>query len=135
MAALSDLNSRLAKHELRHADFALLRLIRGNPGINQAEAGRALEIQRPNMATLVAKLEKRGVIERKPIDRRSQALQLTASGRALVKKASAAVDACERDLIEKVPAELRPMVMPVLLALWQGAGDASANHLQKIQNF
>ena len=140
VAALNDLNGRLARYELRHAEFALLRLIRTNAGINQTEAGRALEIQRPNMATLVAKLERRGLVERKPIDRRSQALRLTPDGRALLRKASAAVDACERDLIEAVPAEIRPMVIPVLTALWQAAGaedatEGTSRHLQKIQNF
>ena len=123
VAALGELNDRLAEFELRHADFAALMLIRANPGLSQSEAGRMLDIQRPNMVPLVAKLEKRGLVARKPIDRRSQAISLTAAGSRLVRKACVAVEACERELIDRVPKGLRPAVRPILLAMWQGKTD------------
>lgn len=123
---LADLNERLAALELRHTDSSLLQLIRANPGIRQSDAGRALEIKRANMVPLIARLEKRGLIERTPIDGRSQAINLSRSGRALAKKALAVVRSTEQALLNKVPSDLRPSVLPILLALWRGE-DASAD--------
>ncbi len=82
-AALAALNERLAPLELRHADVALLMLIEASPGLTQSHAGRILDIQRANMVPFVGRLEGRGIIERRQVDGRSQALDLTGSGRML----------------------------------------------------
>lgn len=128
VAALNEIKHELSGFGLRHAEFAMLRLIWVHPGISQSKAGRVLDIQRPNMATLVAKLEKRGLIAREPIDKRSQAIRLTTAGSDLVNKAYVAVEACEKALIKRVPAELRDAVRPILLAIWQGTADACARN-------
>jgi len=116
--ALAELNQRLAPLSLRHADVAMLMLIESSPGITQSHAGRLLAIQRANMAPFVARLEGRGVIERRQVDRRSQALALTRRGRALLGKARRVVAAHEATLLKRVPVKLRPMVLPILMALW-----------------
>src|SRR5437660_192626 len=102
-AAIAELNERLVPLELRHADVAMLMLIESSPGISQSHAGRVLDIQRANMVPFVARLEARGVMVRRQVDGRSQALALTGRGRAL---------------LGRVPQKLRPMVLPVLTALW-----------------
>jgi DNA-binding MarR family transcriptional regulator len=117
-AALADLNQRLAPLGLRHADVALLLLIDKRPGMTQSEAGRILDIQRANMVPFVSRLRRRGLIERRQVDGRSHALGLTGSGRALLAKARTVVDGYERDLLNRVPKELRPTVLPILFALW-----------------
>jgi hypothetical protein len=38
------------------------------------------------------------------------------------------VAAHEAELLERVPEKLRPMVRPVLMALWQGEAEAAAAH-------
>jgi len=116
--ALAELNQRLAPLNLRHADVAMLMLIESVPGITQSHAGRVLDIQRANMAPFVGRLEGRGVIERRQVDRRSQALALTRRGRALLSKARRVVAAHEATLLKRVPVKLRPMVLPILMALW-----------------
>lgn len=121
-ALLADLNERLAPLKLRHADAAFLLLLQSTPGMSQSDAGRLLDIQRANMVPLVARLEKRGLIDRKRADGRSHALSLSAAGRALARKVGGVVDEVEGALLERVPADLRPMVMPVLLALWGRGG-------------
>jgi DNA-binding MarR family transcriptional regulator len=121
-ALLGELNQRLAPLKLRHADAAFLLLLQSTPGMTQSDAGRLLDIQRANMVPLVARLEKRGLIDRKRADGRSHALSLSSVGRALARKVSGVVGEVESALLERVPAALRPMVMPVLLALW-GQGD------------
>ena len=72
------------------------------------------------MAPFVARLYRRGLIERRRVDGRSQALALTAAGRSLLAESRAVVDAYERALLRRVPRELRPMVVPILMALWKG---------------
>ena len=117
-AALADLNRRLAPLGLRHAGVAMLMLIEARPGITQSQAGRILDIQRANMVPFVARLEALGVIRRKRVDGRSQALELTSRGRVLLERARRVVQTHEGILLGRVPQELRPVVLPVLMALW-----------------
>ena len=117
-AALAELNQRLSRLGLRHADVAMLMLVEASPGITQSEAGRVLDIQRANMAPFVARLEGLGVLRRRQVDRRSQALDLTRRGRMLLARARRVVATHEAALRKRVPERLRPMVLPVLMALW-----------------
>jgi DNA-binding MarR family transcriptional regulator len=117
-AALAELNQRLAPLGLRHADVALLLLVDSRPGMTQSDAGRILDVQRANMVPFVGRLRRRGLIERRRVDGRSQALALTGSGCSLLARARAVVEAHERALIDRVPRKMRPMVLPILLALW-----------------
>ena len=105
--------------KLRHADVAFLLLIDEAPGISQSEAGRILDIQRANMVPFVARLERRGLVDRTKVDGRSQALRLTAGGRALLAKARRVVGSFETSLMNRVPEKMRPMVLPILMALWK----------------
>jgi DNA-binding MarR family transcriptional regulator len=125
--ALADLNRRLAPLGLRHAGVAMLMLVEARPGITQSQAGRMLDIQRANMVPFVARLEALGVIRRRQVDGRSQALELTGRGHMLLKRARRVVDAHETRLLARVPAELRPMVLPVLKALWQRDPDSAGS--------
>ena len=125
-SALTGLNQRLAPLGLRHAGVAMLMLVEAHPGITQSHAGRILDIQRANMVPFVARLEALGVIRRRQVDGRSQALELTSRGRMLLARARRVVAEHEAELLERVPAKLRPAVLPVLLALWQGAPRAAA---------
>lgn len=124
-AALGELNHRLAPLGLRHAGVALLMLVEARPGITQSQAGRVLDIQRANMVPFVARLERLGVIRRRQVDGRSQALELTSRGRLLLERARRVVAAHEAELLERVPEKLRPLVLPVLMALWQGEARAA----------
>jgi len=117
-AALAELNQRLARLKLRHADVAMLMLIESSPGLTQSEVGSVLDIQRANMVPFVARLEGRGVLQRRQVDRRSQALDLTRRGRTLLLRARRVVAAHEAALLRRVPEKLRPMVLPMLMALW-----------------
>ena len=125
-SALAGLNQRLAPLGLRHAGVALLMLVEAHPGITQSQAGRILDVQRANMVPFVARLEQLGVLRRRQVDGRSQALELTSRGRILLERARRVVAAHEAELLERVPEEQRPMVRPVLMALWQGQPEAVA---------
>ena len=121
-AAVAELNQRLSGLGLRHADVAMLMLVGASAGITQSAAGRVLDIQRANMVPFVARLEALGLLERRQMDRRSQALDLTRRGRMLLARARRVVSAHETALLKRVPERLRPMVFPVLKALWSPEG-------------
>jgi len=120
-AALAELNRQLAPLHLRHADVAFLILLATTPGITQSAAGRLLDIQRANMVPLVGRLQRRGLVSRQRVDGRSQGLMLTAVGRSTLIRARRVVEASEAALLDRVPARLRPMVLPVLMALWESS--------------
>lgn len=114
----AELSRRLALLDLRTVDMSVLLLVEANPGITQSELGRMLDIQRANMNPIASGLSERKLIVREAVDGRSQGLTLTASGDVLATQAKAIVQAFETELIERVPPDLRPHVLPVLTALW-----------------
>jgi DNA-binding MarR family transcriptional regulator len=118
-ATAAELAGRLAEVWLRQSDVSVLMLIEANPGVTASAVGRQLDIQRANMVPLLNRLEKVGLIERAPIDRKSFGLALTAPGRERVGKAKAIVEAFEAELIERVPGEHRAHLLPALEALWR----------------
>lgn len=118
--ALADLNKRLKRLDLRHADIALLLLLEAKPGITQSQAGRILDIARANMAPFVARIEKKKFIRRSAVDGRSQKLELTRQGQVALVQGKRIVNNYEQELIERVPVGIRDLVLPMLLALWRG---------------
>jgi DNA-binding MarR family transcriptional regulator len=117
-AALAELSHRLAPMDLRPIDAALLVLLDAAPQVTHSEAAETLGLRRPNLVPIVAGLEKRGLIERKKIDFRSEGLALTEQGSVLLGQALQVIEPYEEQLIQRVPEKLRPMVLPILMALW-----------------
>ena len=122
ISTLAEFSQRLAPLDLRPIDAALLVLLDAAPHITHSEVAATLGLRRPNLVPVVMGLEMRGVLERKRIDFRSEGLALTQQGGALLQKVRQIIALHEEELIERVPPELRPMVLPILMALW-GYGD------------
>lgn len=118
-ATAAELSARLAPFDLRQADVSAMILIEENPGVIASAIGRTLDIQRANMVPLLKRLEDDGLIARAPIDRKSRGLALTALGRERLAAARAVIEAFESELIERVPSEHRPHLLPALEALWR----------------
>ena len=121
-SALADLNQRLAEIDINHTDVSLLILIGANPGVTQSDAARVLGIQRANMAGLIARIEGRGWLLRERLDGRSQALSLSPEGERMLERAWAIVSTFEARMVERVPEELRPHLIPILRHLWGARG-------------
>jgi DNA-binding MarR family transcriptional regulator len=121
-ATLAELNQRLAPLDLRPIDVALLVLLDAAPQVTHSEAAETLGLRRPNLVPIVAGLEKRALLERKRIDFRSEGLVLTGKGRSRLGRALQVIAVHEAQLIERVPEKLRPMVLPILMALWGRPG-------------
>jgi DNA-binding MarR family transcriptional regulator len=94
-AMMAGLGTGLAEIGLRPVEGTVLILVGANPGCIQSDVGRMLGIKRANMVPLIATLAGRGLVEKSPVDGRSLALFLTASGEALRAQVDAIMDAHE----------------------------------------
>jgi DNA-binding MarR family transcriptional regulator len=118
-AMMADLAQRLATIELRIIDASVLLLVDARVDATASEIGRTLDIQRANMVPLLARMEDAGLIERKPIDGKSQAVLLTRLGQQRRAQADAITAAFEDDLLARIAPEHRDHLVPALSALWQ----------------
>ena len=85
-----DFAAALAKLDLTQRQFAVLELLRANPGASQVKLAEVLALDRPAMMTVVDRLEQRGLLlrQRSASDRRRQEIRLTEAGHALLAKAT-----------------------------------------------
>ncbi len=116
-AMMDELGARLAKVGLRVSDASVLLLIGHRGGMTSSDIGKVLDIQRANMVPLLGRMEGAGLIAREPIDRKSQAILLTAPGQAKLDEVQAITARFEKHLMGRIPAEHRPHFLPALMAL------------------
>lgn len=97
-------SSAMTPFDVRPSQFAVLVLIRSNPGLTQSSICTALGIQKTNFVALLDKLEDRGLTVRRKVggDRRSSALHLTPEGETFVATMEAAHDAMEKKLAKRL---------------------------------
>ena len=86
--------------ETTSVQFAALTVLDQRPGASQRDLGRALDLDRSTIADLVARMVRRGLIERErdEDDRRRNVLQLTAAGRDELARLRPRVEAIEPTL-------------------------------------
>lgn len=82
---LQRFTSVFAPYRIRPVQLSILGLIHEHPRLRQSDLGRALDIKRANIVTLLDELERRNLIVRQPAhaDRRSYVLELTPAGKRL----------------------------------------------------
>jgi DNA-binding MarR family transcriptional regulator len=119
LSSTAVLAKRLETLELRPAEASVLMVIGANPGITQSEIGRMLDIAGANMAPLVNRLHVRGVLEKQPLDGRSHALSLSASGRGLCARTRKAFESHEEELLGRLPKRLREPFLEAVNLLWK----------------
>lgn len=80
---------RMAVYGLKVVEFSVLSLVAHNPGITSRQLCATLNVLPPNMVGLIAALERRGLIERRPhpSDGRAMGVHLTPEGAALTAQA------------------------------------------------
>jgi DNA-binding MarR family transcriptional regulator len=86
-------------------EWAALLRFDEEPSLSQVGLARLLGIDRTSMVALVDQLEAKGLVKRRPHrdDRRKNAVELTADGRNLKKRAAQLVDGCERQFLAALP--------------------------------
>ena len=106
---------------LRPVDFSLLSLVSHNPGITSRQLCSTLGILPPNLVKLVADLDKRGLLQRKPhpTDGRAIGLHLTADGRKMVRDAEATARDLEDGVAAPLTAEERETLMTLLQKIYK----------------
>jgi DNA-binding MarR family transcriptional regulator len=118
VAVMADLTAALGPLGLKPAEASILYLIKARAGLTQSEIGKILGIQRANMAPLVAGLMRSGLLERRSVDGRSQALRLTAAGEKLRAAAWAANAAHEERMFGALSGPARDKLIAQLRELW-----------------
>jgi DNA-binding MarR family transcriptional regulator len=111
------LTRQLAPLGVSVTEASIVAIIERNPGVSQVEICRMLGMQRANMAPMVHSLTREGWIGIIKKDKRSQGLELTDKGRELAAASRAAFYDHEHGLAMAIPIEMRPFVVPILIAL------------------
>ena len=112
LAIIEVFMERMAVHGLKVVEFSVLSLVAHNPGITSRQLCATLNVLPPNLVGLIAALERRGLIERRPhpSDGRAMGVHLTPEGKrtaAGIRKRIAAIeDELLADLDEAAAASL-----------------------------
>lgn len=114
---MGELSARLQPIGLKISEASVLLLIDGRQDMTSSEIGRLLDIQRANMVPLLTRLEAGGLICREPLDGKSQAILLTATGRERLDQVRQTTRAFEAELLGRIPGEHRDHLVPALRAL------------------
>jgi len=111
----------LADWDIRGAEYSALILIATNELVTQADLGEALNIKRPNMVSLIERLEKRGLLARKvhEHDRRNHILSLTEKGDALLADIEGPVHEMDKRVTNCWTAKERAQVVALLQRFYQ----------------
>lgn len=94
------IGAELKEFGLSTSQYATLMIVQDHPGLSNADIGRKVSSSRQSANQMLAGLERDGLIERlpHPDDRRTQQIQITEAGRALLKQARIAVARREAEL-------------------------------------
>ncbi len=111
---------RMAPYGLKQIDFSVLSLLAHNPGATSRQLCSTLDILPPNLVSLVATLDSRGLIERRPHphDGRAVGLHLTSDGEALIREAEQAVVQLEADASAKLTVRERETLIKLLQKIY-----------------
>lgn len=114
---------RMTAFGLKQVDFSVLSLLAHNPGATSRQLCSTLDILPPNLVSLIATMDSRGLIERRPHphDGRAIGLYLTASGEELVREAEQTVVQLEADASARLSARERDTLIKLLQKIYQPA--------------
>lgn len=117
LLTLSALVEAYAELELTSTEAMVIRFVQANPGCTQAEIGRALGVQRTNMAPIANGLMAKNLLERTVADGRSHSLYLTREGGELHRKIAKITAQQEEYFFGDVPESTRQILMKTLRSL------------------
>ncbi len=112
---------RMSVYGLRPVDFSTLSLVAHNPGITSRQLCAALAILPPNLVRIVADLDKRGLLQRKPhpTDGRAIGLHLSVEGRKMMREAEATVLALEDAASSRLTVDERLTLISLLKKVYK----------------
>jgi DNA-binding MarR family transcriptional regulator len=112
-----ELRTRLAPWQVSVQEYTTLSVLDARPGLSNAQLARRAMITPPSMIEMLAKLERRGLVQRDvdPANARILRTALTPQGRELLLAASPAVQDVEDQLLEGVSARDSDVARAVML--------------------
>jgi DNA-binding MarR family transcriptional regulator len=121
LSVYSDFARVMDKFEIRPSQFALLVIIRCNPGLTQSVVAGLLSIQKANLVSLLDSLDARGLIERRKVagDGRASALFLTPNGATFTRKIEAAHATLETKLRSRLGEKSSDRLLDLLQRFWK----------------
>lgn len=114
---------RMAVYGLKQVDFSVLSLLAHNPGATSRQLCSTLDILPPNLVSLIAAMDARGLIERRPHphDGRAIGLYLTPAGEQLVREAEQTVMQLEAETSARLTARERETLIRLLQKVYHQA--------------
>jgi DNA-binding MarR family transcriptional regulator len=111
-----------AGFDITPVQYGLLTTLALNPDLDQNSIGRELGIDRTNVADVLARLARRGLLERcrSKEDRRMVLARLTPAGRRITEEMYAAMLRAQNRLVAPLPPEQRKAFIDTLLRLIEG---------------
>ncbi|MBA8824536.1 DNA-binding MarR family transcriptional regulator [Saccharopolyspora lacisalsi] len=96
--------------------YAVLRAVYEHPGLEQAALGQLAAIDKATLASLLLRLEQRGLLLRTVDagDRRRRLLQLTDEGRATLEQAAPVADSVDSAMLERLHLHERDQLRQLL---------------------
>ena len=124
LATTGQFMDSMADLGLRPVDFSVLNLLQINPAITSRQLCRALGVLPPNLVSVINALEKRSAVVRRPNvnDKRSEILQITATGKKLIEKAQKVALASDLDATQRLTARERTTLTRLLKKLYASEG-------------
>lgn len=111
---------------LTHRQFTVLLAVGQNEGASQTDLVGLTGIDRSTLADLVARLIKRGLLQRKRTkeDARANSIRLSAAGKRALKSAQPAALTVDQKLLKAVPMDQRKQFMSALVSLSEALEEA-----------
>jgi DNA-binding MarR family transcriptional regulator len=120
LAVVEHSMKHMSAHDLRPASFSVLSLVHHEPGLNSRQVARALRVRPPNLVAIIASLEARGLIERRPdpADARSLGLHPTAEGSRLAARLERLLTRAEIEATSMLSDAERETLIALLARIW-----------------
>ncbi len=126
----ADRFAKLVGDALTLRQFTVLAAISTKPGLKQADLVRATGIDRSTLADLIARLEKRGWVDRTTslLDARAQSVHLSEAGRAVLQSATQHARAADAAIVDALPRTKAKSLLSTLGKLAKAADEADAKN-------
>ncbi len=123
--------SRMGDLAITPGSFGVLVLIDANPGITPAQVASAFGIDRSTLTPALQRLERRGLVRRRPLerDRRHASLYICEEKRSFIDEAFARLHDFERSVATRLePDEERELTRLLQKLQRDQSGEAAQNH-------
>lgn len=126
LAVVEHSMKHMSENDLRPTSFSVLSLVHHEPGLNSRQVSKALGVHPPNLVAIIATLEARGLIERRPdpTDARSLGLHPTADGSRLAARLEGLLTRAEIEATSMLSDAERETLIGLLGRIWSSAPQA-----------